>query len=68
MDQTSALMKQLDDILAAHGALFIAVRTTLEMAEPVDDEGAIIHPEVLADLQEAYMIVYRTRQGSGGGS
>lgn len=58
-------MNRIADLLAAYERLFLAARTTLEMAEPVDDTESSIHPEVLEDLEAAYMEVYRERQKKG---
>ena len=65
MAQEKALIKQIEGLLAAYEELFLAARTTLEMAESVDDMESHIHPEVLEDLDAAYQEVYRQRQIKG---
>ena len=65
MSQISDLIKRIESLLAAHEQLFLAARTTLEMAEPVDDGESVIHPEVLEDLQTAYLKVYHERRERG---
>jgi hypothetical protein len=65
MAQEQALIKQIEGLLTAYEALFLATRTALEMAEPVDDMESYIHPEVLEELDAAYQKVYRQRQKKG---
>lgn len=58
------LTSRVQALLAAYENLFLAARTTLEMAEPVDEMESAIHPEVLEELEAAYLAVYEQQKAT----